>query len=141
MRRLVIGIGNPDRGDDAAGIEVARRLRSTESSQLVNGSFELMDIWAAADEVIVVDAARSGAPPGTIHSIMADKEPVPVGLLSTSTHSVGVAETVELARSLGRLPSRLLIYGIEVAEVGLGEGLSKEVERAVEQLVEVIDDA
>jgi hydrogenase maturation protease len=141
MRRLVIGIGNPDRGDDAAGIEVARRLRSTESSQLVNGSFELMDIWAEADEVIVVDAARSGAPPGTIHSIMADREPVPVGLLSTSTHSVGVAETVELARSLGRLPSRLLIYGIEVAEVGLGEGLSREVKRAVDQLVKVIDDA
>jgi hydrogenase maturation protease len=141
MRRLVIGIGNPDRGDDAAGIEVARRLRSTESSQQVNGSFELMDIWAEADEVIVVDAARCGAPPGTIHSIMADKEPVPVGLLSTSTHSVGVAETVELARSLRRLPSRLLIYGIEVAEVGLGEGLSREVERAVEQLVKVIDDA
>ena len=141
MRRLVIGIGNPDRGDDAAGLEVARRLRSTESSQLVNGSFDLMDIWAEADEVIVVDAARSGAPPGTIHSIMADKEPVPVGLLGTSTHSVGVAETVELARSLGRLPSRLLIYGIEAAEVGLGEGLSAEVERAVEQLVRLIDDA
>jgi hydrogenase maturation protease len=141
MRRLVIGIGNPDRGDDAAGLEVARRLRSTESSQLVNGSFDLMDIWAEADEVIVVDAARSGAPAGTIHSIMADKEPVPVGLLGTSTHSVGVAETVELARSLGRLPSRLLIYGIEAAEVGLGEGLSAEVERAVEQLVRLIDDA
>jgi hydrogenase maturation protease len=94
-------------------------------------SEELMDIWAEADEVIVVDAARSGAPAGTIHSIMADKEPVPVGLL-TSTHSVGVAETVELARSLGCLPSRLLIYGFEVAEVGLGEGLSAEVERAVE---------
>ena len=140
MSRLVIGIGNPDRGDDAAGLEVARRLRSTESSQLVNGSFELMDIWAEADEVIVVDAARSGAPAGTIHSIMADKEPVPVGLL-TSTHSVGVAETVELARSLGCLPSRLLIYGIEVAEVGLGEGLSSEVERAVEHLVRVIDHA
>jgi len=141
MRRLVIGIGNPDRGDDAAGVEVARRLRFTESSQLVNGSFELMDLWEGADEVILIDAARSGAPAGTIHSIMADKEPVPVGLLSTSTHSVGVAETVEMARSLGRLPSRLVIYGIEVAEVGIGEGLSKEVETAVDELVKVIDDA
>jgi hydrogenase maturation protease len=141
MRRLVIGIGNPDRGDDAAGIEVAKRLRSTESSQLVNGSFELMDVWAEAEDVIVVDAARSGAPAGTIHRIVADRESVPVGLLSTSTHSVGVAETVELARRLGRLPSRLLIYGIEVGKVGLGEGLSMEVERAVAQLVKVIDDA
>jgi hydrogenase maturation protease len=72
---------------------------------------------------------------------MADQEPVPVGLLSTSTHSVGVAETVELARSLGRLPTRLLIYGIEGAKVGLGEGLSREVERAVDLLVEEIDNA
>ena len=141
MRRLLIGIGNPDRGDDAAGLEVARRVRFTDSSQLVNGSFELMDLWADADEVIVVDAARSGAPAGTIHRIMADREPLPEGLFSTSTHSIGVAETVELARSLGRLPPRLLIYGIEVAEVGLGDGLSREVERAVDQLVEVIDDA
>jgi hydrogenase maturation protease len=54
---------------------------------------------------------------------------------------VGVAETVELARSLGRLPTRLLIYGIEGAKVGLGAGLSREVERAVDLLVEEIDNA
>ncbi len=141
MRRLVIGVGNPDRGDDGAGLEVAGRVRSAPGIRHANGSYELMDLWEGADEVILVDAARSGAPVGTIHHIEANERELPAGLLATSTHSVGVAETVELARSLGRLPARLLIYGIEVSDTTIGGPLSPEVERAIDELVGVIDDA
>ncbi len=141
MRRLVIGVGNPDRGDDGAGLEVAGRVRSAPGIRHDNGSYELMDLWEGADEVILVDAARSGAPVGTIHCIEANEGALPGGLLATSSHSVGVAETVELARSLGRLPPRLLIYGIEVSDTTIGGPLSPEVERAIDELVGVIDGA
>ncbi|HLF60756.1 MAG TPA: hydrogenase maturation protease [Acidimicrobiia bacterium] len=141
MRRIVIGVGNPTRGDDAAGLEVARRVRRVEAHQEANGSYELMDVWEGADEVIVVDAARSGAPPGTVHRFDAHHEPLPRGILATSTHSVGVMETIEMARRLGRLPERIMVYGIEVSTLAPGVGLSDQVEQAVKELVMEIDRA
>jgi hydrogenase maturation protease len=141
MRRLLIGVGNPTRGDDAAGIEVARRVRRVEAYQEASGSYQLMDRWDGADEVIVVDAARSGAPAGTIHRFDAHDEPLPGGVLATSTHSVGVLETIEMARRLGRLPERVVVYGIEVGDLSPGVGLSDQVEAAVNELVAEIDHA
>jgi len=137
----MIGVGNPTRGDDAAGLEVARRVRSVETHQQSSGSYELMDVWEGADEVVIVDAARSGAPAGTIHRFDAHDEPLPGGILATSTHSVGVMETIEMARHLGRLPERVVVYGIEVSSLTPGAGLSTVVEDAVSELVMEIDRA
>jgi hydrogenase maturation protease len=137
----VIGVGNPARGDDAVGLEVARRVRSAEALERPSASLELIDLWEGADEVIVVDAARSGSPAGTLHRFDAGERPLPGGVLATSTHSIGVTETVELARSVGRLPRRLMVYGIEVSDVSLGAGLSPDVEEAAARLVEEIDRA
>jgi hydrogenase maturation protease len=138
---VVIGVGNPTRGDDAAGIEVAKRVRSTTAYQQSTGSYQMIDLWDGADEVIVVDAARSGAPPGTIHRIDPTSQSLPEGMLATSTHSVGVASTIELARALGRLPDRVTVYGIEVSDLNRGVGLSPPVETAVDLVVEEIDHA
>ena len=58
VTRLVIGVGNPWRGDDGAGIEVARRLGGVAFEGDGTG---LIDVWENADdEVVVVDAAASG---------------------------------------------------------------------------------
>jgi hydrogenase maturation protease len=62
-------------------------------------------------------------------------------MLKTSTHSVGVTETIELARSLGCLPERVVVYGIEVSNLAPGTGLSDEVEEAVNELAMEIDRA
>jgi hydrogenase maturation protease len=138
---VVIGVGNPTRGDDAAGIEVAKRMRNTKAYQQSSGSYQMMELWDGADEVIVVDAARSGAPPGTIHRIDPAKQTLHEGMLATSTHSVGVASTIEMARVLGRLPDRMTVYGIEVSDFNQGVGLSPEVEMAVDLVVGEIDHA
>ncbi len=138
---MVIGVGNPTRGDDAAGLEVARRLRKVESHQQVGGSYELIDLWDGADEVILVDAARSGASAGTLLRFDASDRPLPGGVLATSTHSIGITETVEMARSLGRLPGRLVVYGIEVSDLTPGAPLSAPVESTVNRLAEVLDHA
>lgn len=141
MRRIVIGVGNPSRGDDGAGLEVARRVKSRGSYQVPGGSYELMDVWEGADDVIVVDAARSGSAAGTVHRFDATDQPLPGGVLGTSTHSIGVADVIEMARRLGRLPEHLVVYGIEVFDVSPGPRLSASVRRAVGRVVEEIDDA
>ncbi len=92
----------------------------------------LIEDWASADAVIVIDAVSSGAPPGTIHRLDPLSEPIPTALSQGSTHAFGLAETIELARALGRLPDRLTVYGIEGERFGAGDQLSAPVRSAVE---------
>jgi hydrogenase maturation protease len=142
---MVIGVGNALRHDDAAGLEVARRLRTRAgATQLLVREHEaetlaLLEAWAGADAVLLIDAIRSGAPPGTIHRADASTEPIPEWLRgSSSTHAVGVGEAIELARALGRLPERVLVFGVEARRLDAGTGLSEEVERTLGRLADAV---
>src|ERR1043166_9195305 len=115
---LVIGIGNAYRNDDGVGLVVARELRSRlkDTARVIEESGEgasLMEVWRGADNVILADAVSSGASPGTIHRLDAGRERIPTSFFHYSTHAFSIAEAVELARALGRLPARTIIYGIE----------------------------
>lgn len=95
-----------------------------------------MEAWEGADSVFVVDAVRSGAPPGTVHRLEATDEPLPATLSAASTHTLGVGEAIELARALGRLPARIVLYGIEAESIAAGADLTPPVARAVDEAVE-----
>ncbi len=137
---MVIGVGNPLRGDDAAGLEVASRLQRVTAHQSPHGGFELMDLWLGADEVVIVDAVRAAAPPGTVLRFDPIAEPLPQTMFA-STHDLGLAETIELARHLGRLPARMVVYGIAAESFATGTGISAEVAAAIDQVVTEIDHA
>jgi len=111
----VIGIGNPDRGDDAAGLLVARRLAQlgADAVEFTGEALSLMDHWENCESVILVDAVVTGGRPGEIIRWDAVAERLPREAFRCSTHVFGVAEAVELARIFERLPARLVIYGIE----------------------------
>jgi hydrogenase maturation protease len=132
----VIGFGNEWRGDDGVGLEVARRL----GGRVLGGEpIALVDLLDGEDEVVLVDAVYSGAEPGTVFRLEAGAEPLPSQLFgASSTHALGLAEAVELARSLGRLPQRVVVYGIEGADFGFGKGLSAPVAAAAGRLVEEV---
>jgi hydrogenase maturation protease len=132
----VVGLGNEWRSDDGVGPVVARRL----GGRVLNGEpIGLVEALDGLDEVVLVDAVSSGAPAGTLHVFDASLEPLPVPLFGAqSTHTLGLAEAVELARSLGRLPARVLVYGIEGADFAFGNELSPEVEAAAGRVVEEV---
>jgi len=138
--RIVIGVGNPFRCDDAAGLEVVRRLRHVTAHESSLGGFELMDLWQDADEVVIVDATHSGAPPGSVKRFNPLESPLPSGEFASS-HAIGVVETIEMARQLGRLPRRMEIYGIEAESVATGTTISASVAAAIERVAEEIDHA
>ncbi len=138
MTRLVIGLGSPFRGDDAAGLAVAGRVAG--ASRRLTGGYELMALWEGADEVVVVDAMRSGAPAGSVRRFDPHREPLPAATF-VSSHAVGLAETVELARALGRLPARMVVYGIEAGHLRPGDGLSQEVAAAAVRVAAEIQGA
>ena len=140
-------MGNEARGDDGVGLTVARKLQKMQLPGLAVAEFQgdgaaLMERWQGAATVVLVDAAASGAAPGTVHRFEARAGPLPREVLRpTSTHALGPAEAVELARALGRLPPRLIIYGIEGAAFGAGAALSQEaLIAAAEVVVRILDD-
>ncbi|HYL46320.1 MAG TPA: hydrogenase maturation protease [Candidatus Limnocylindrales bacterium] len=140
---LIFGIGNPFRSDDAAGIELARLLRERVPAgvRVIEETGEgaaLLDAWRDAPGVILVDAACSGAPPGTLHRLDLRSQEIPREFFRFSTHAFGVAEAVKLARALNRLPPRLIFHGIEGKEFASGEGLSPEVVCALSTAIERI---
>jgi hydrogenase maturation protease len=137
---LVIGVGNPYRRDDAVGLVAARRLceAARDEALLCEASGEgtaLIEAWQGADAVILIDAVRSGVPAGTIYQVDARAETVPLAWFRHSTHAFSVAEAIELARALDRLPPRLIVFAVEGKHFDAGASLSPEVERAVKELV------
>jgi hydrogenase maturation protease len=153
---LIIGCGNLDRGDDAAGVLVVRRLHALvenlgveiaglEIMEQSGESFSLMDCWTGFEHVILVDATAPSGTPGQVRVWNAHAGRLPEEVFPCSTHAFGVREAVELARAMNRLPQTLLIYGIEGKQFSFGAPLSPEVERAVvpvaEQLMMRVSDS
>jgi hydrogenase maturation protease len=138
---LVIGLGNPYRHDDGAGLAVAARVRAAGLPGVVVRELEtepvaLIDAWDAATLVYLADAVSSGGEPGTVYRFDAASGALPAGpLRNRGTHAFSLADAVELGRALGRLPARLIIYGVEGAEFGAGTGLSPRVAEAAGAVV------
>lgn len=136
---LIIGVGNEFRGDDAAGLIVARHLRERLPGVAVREAAgegaALMELWKGFDPVFLIDAVASGADAGTIHRLEAHTGPLPTTFFRYSTHAFGVAEAIEMARVLNLLPPRLIVYGIEGADYTTGAELSPAVAAAVAEVV------
>ena len=137
---VVIGIGNLDRGDDGVGRIVARLLRSHLGTQVVEQDGEataLLAVLQPVDRAWLIDAAESGAPAGTIHRIDCTISKVPPRG-NFSSHGFGVAEAVELARTLGTLPQHCVVYAIEAADFTHGAAVSPPVMQAANEVAELI---
>ena len=141
---VVVGIGNELRGDDGAGLEVVRRLRRAGlpaeiSIRAHDGEgLGLLELWEGADAVLLVDAVRSPAPPGRIHSLDLSCVTAPASLGSASSHAIGVVEAIELGRTLGRLPGRVLLYGLEGERFEVGSSISAVLTRELDLLTELV---
>ena len=140
---LVIGVGNALRRDDSAGLAVARSLKERVPAGVTvlehgGEGADLIEVWRGARRVILVDAMRSGAPPGSVQRIDCSFEPLPPSTFGDSTHAFSVAEAVELSRVLGRLPEQLIVFGIEGEDYGLGTELSSAVRLAVPRVVDAV---
>ncbi len=139
-RTMVIGLGNEFRGDDGVGRVVARRLRAAALPGVAvceesGEGAALMETWKGVAAVILVDAVQAGDTPGTIHRLDASCVPVPRRFFYYSTHAFSVAEAIELGRALGKLPPRVILYGIEGKDFAAGETLSPEVASAVDEVL------
>ncbi len=150
MTVLVLGIGQSLRGDDAAGLEAVQRWRKkypetasasgvqVETNELPG--LDLLDLLSRVKTAILVDAIHSSGNPGNLFRLdpedLADFSPG-----SASAHGWGVAETLSLGRALSPdlAECRIILLGIEVEHMELGQGLSPAVEAKMGELVEAIE--
>ena len=151
-RILVAGIGNIFLGDDAFGVEVARRLSQKKLPAGVRVTdfgirgfdlaYALLDGY---DTTILVDACPRGEAPGTLYVI----EPELVNLGSpeekasaVEAHSMNPLNVLRLATSMGGPLKRVLLVGCEPETLGPEEGqmgLSQTVEAAAADAVKVVE--
>lgn len=139
----MIGVGNDFRRDDAAGLEVARRVRAAAPAgvQVVEHDGEpagLLEAWDGADVAYVVDAVRGTDGPGAVHRVEVGSDPLLHREPRDSTHALSLGEAVALGRVLGRLPGRLVLVGVEGGDFAAGQGLGREVAAAVEAVADEI---
>ncbi|HUJ80962.1 MAG TPA: hydrogenase maturation protease [Candidatus Acidoferrales bacterium] len=144
-RTVIIGVGNAHRGDDGIGLIVARGLRGRipEEIRIVEETGDgaaILEALAGVHRAILVDAAQSAAAPGTIHRFDASATGIPADFLRLSSHSFGAAAAIEMARALGQLPARTIVYGIAGANFGNDEELHPAVQQAAIALIAQIGD-
>ena len=139
---IVIGLGNPDRGDDAVGIQVAREVAAERLDVLAlefDDPSEALDAWGPEDTVVVADAISTGGVPGDIHVVDVVEQKLPAGNWSAGgTHALGLAAVVELARTLDLMPRRLVVIGVEAGQFEYGAPLSDAVRAAVPAAAEAV---
>jgi hydrogenase maturation protease len=135
MRPLVVGVGHPDRADDAIGLLVAERVRAACPDVdvcTVASPLRLFEAWEGRDDVVVVDAVRSGRKPGAVTVVNADS-PLRARVGAAGSHGFGLAEAIELARAVGRLPEHVVVVGVEAWSFAERSKMSAPVRRAAAQ--------
>ncbi|MEE9416401.1 MAG: hydrogenase maturation protease [Acidimicrobiales bacterium] len=141
---IVVGVGNPMRHDDGVGPAAIAHLKRKllgehiELMILDGEPTRLLEAWRGRRRAIVIDAACKNAAAGSIHRIEVGADPLPGWAVRSSSHSAGLIDAVNLARTLEVLPEELIVFGVEPADLTLGEGMSDEVQAALPSLIEQI---
>lgn len=145
-KSLILGLGNPFRGDDGIGAAVIAALKSKDQPPdvvVLDGGtpgLETVLIWQGYQRVIIVDAADMGMKPGSWKRFLTGEAVLPVreSSMQGTLHAAGLAEALALAEALQILPPELVFYGVQPAFTGWSAGLTEAVDAAVPALCEAI---
>ena len=136
---LVVGLGNPDRGDDGIGAIVVQQLagRLPADVALLTRSSDMLALitdWAGVDALVCIDAASPMMGPGHIHRIDLAIDALPPNISITSSHAFGLADAVSLARTLQLAPQDIIVYAVEGCCFDSGAPPTVEVMMAVDEV-------
>jgi hydrogenase maturation protease len=122
MKRLILGLGNEILTDDGIGLKIVSDLQKTNTEPGLDfrtsalGGLELLDIIRDYDEVIIVDAMKTGqVPPGTVQTFV--PEDFRDTLHLSNLHDIGFLTALELGKRTGlEIPCSIRIIGVEIIE-------------------------
>ncbi len=142
-RILIAGIGNIFFGDDAFGVEVARRLaeqRLPEAVRVVDFGIRGLDLTYALidpyEAVILVDAAPRGGSVGTVYVLELDLNDPGLPGVAVEPHSMDPVRVLRMARELGSTNDRVLLVGCEPTPFGADDDMQMEMSQPVQAAVD-----
>jgi hydrogenase maturation protease len=143
-RTVVLGLGNPLMGDDGFGLAVLERLREEwdipRGVELVDGGtwgMNLLPLIEDAAELVLVDAIRTKAEPGTLVELERDRLPRYLAH-KLSPHQIDLKEVLALAELRGTLPDKTVAIGAEPGEVVLSTFLTPPLADAVQPVLRAV---
>jgi len=142
---VVLGAGNPLMGDDGLGIEVleaiAQKWVESHDIRFLDGGIwgmRLLPHIEDADRLLVIDAVRTGAAPGTL--VRLEREEIPRHLRTKiSPHQIDLSEVFAVAELRGTFPREAVVLGIEPAQIDAYLEISTEVIASVPSLVDAVE--
>jgi hydrogenase maturation protease len=146
----VIGCGNPNRTDDGAGLEVVRQLSARQSFRdcanvhLLDAGTSGMEVMFAArgcTSLIVIDACRTGAEPGTVFEIPGREVETRLPH-SFNLHDFRWDHALYAGRQIYReaFPEDVIAFLIEARSIELGCGLSPDIAAVVPLVARTVED-
>jgi hydrogenase maturation protease len=128
---LVVGMGSPH-GDDQVGWRLIQELEGLDPkrirAELVSTPMDLVGVLEGVTTLIVVDACDAGLTPG--HVLVRDWPFVSEPAGRASSHGLGIDAALRLAEQLGRLPGRVILFGVQAGPTRPGDPVSSEIEQA-----------
>ena len=141
---LILGLGNVLLGDDGLGaaavVSIERDYRIPPSIRLADGGtlgLSLLDLLGDSHNVILVDAVRTDAPPGTL--VRLDGNDVMDAVRDRlSPHQIGVADLLDAARLIDCYPATVTLLGLVPDTIDLAVARSSAVDERLDELVAAI---
>ena len=143
MKTLILGVGNPLRGDDGLGPEAIRLLQGdplTEKADLLDGGTDglnLIEDIQAYERAIIIDAVDMRAPVGAVRIFSPDEAKINIVSEALSTHGFGLGEVIALLKQLG-CKTELTIIGVQPRATNFGEPMSAEVHNSIDQVLNLV---
>ncbi|MBS7287378.1 MAG: hydrogenase 3 maturation endopeptidase HyCI [Candidatus Freyarchaeota archaeon] len=139
VRVAVVGVGSRIRGDDALGLEVARRLSGVNlervlvvEAETTPENFTGVIRRFNPSHVVVVDAAHFGGSPG---DVVVTAEASSLGGVTFSVHHTPLSVFAKFVKS--SIGASVVFVGVQPKNM-TGEGMSPEVEEAVEAVTNIL---
>jgi hydrogenase maturation protease len=141
---LILGLGNPLRGDDGVGPRVVEELTRRDLPEGVTvldggtGGLDLLRLLERWKRVVIVDAADMGKEPGQYARFTPDQARLVGAPGAFSLHNAGLGQVLALASALDLDLPEMVIFGVQPAQIGWREGLSPAVETTLSALADAI---
>jgi hydrogenase maturation protease len=137
LQPLVLGIGNTLLSDDGIGVHVIQALEARElgcAAHLRDGGtlgLSLLPEIEDCEALIAVDATEMGAAPGTVRTFEDAKMDVQLLGRKRTVHELALAELMQAARLMGKLPARRALVAIQPSSAEWGLSPTRDVLAAI----------
>ena len=140
---LVLGIGNTMLKDEGIGVRVAEKMMEMSlppEVEVMDGGIKGLDLLYYIEgrkKVIVVDAVKAGAPPGTLFRFTDNDIAAKKGVMR-SAHGIDFSDVIAVARFTGTKPDEVIFLGVEPYDLSVSMELSPKIEEMIPILINLV---